>query len=135
VKRLLITVILACLVLAAVATGAAASRAPGGGKVIATKFPAGAKIAVAYAAPDMYRFSWPAASGTFRCYRFSIFKPGIAPKVLTDTAGTAVYVKTLNDGAQGFFWCPRGTYRVQVDLIGTAGKSVDQLSIGSFTLK
>jgi hypothetical protein len=133
-KRLLIAVILSCVVLATVATVAAAGKPPGG-KVTTAKFPAGSRIAVAYAAPDMYRFSWPAARGTFRCYRFTVLKPGVAPKVTTDTAGTAVYVKTLNDGAQGCFWCPRGTYRVQVDVIGTAGLSVDQLSIGSFTLK
>jgi hypothetical protein len=134
VKRLLIACVLACLVLGATAGAAAAGKAPGG-KVTTAKFPAGSRIAVAYAAPDMYRFSWPAATGTFRCYRFSILKPGAAPKVTTDTTGTAVYAKTLNDGARGFFWCPRGTYRIQVDLIGSAGTSVDQLSIASYVLK
>jgi hypothetical protein len=134
-KRLLIACVLACVVLGATAAVAAAAKAPGGAKVTTGAFSKSAKIAVAYAAPDMYRFSWPAATGTYRCYRFTILKAGTAPKVTTDTTSTAVYVKTLNDGAQGFFWCPRGTYRIQVDLIGTAGTSIDQLSIASFLLK
>jgi hypothetical protein len=134
-KRLPIACVLACLVLGGAASVAAAGKAPVGGKVTTARFPAGARICVAYAAPDMYRFSWPAASGAFRCYRFTVLKPGTTPKVTTDTTGTAVHVKTLNDGAPGFFWCPRGTYRIRVDLIGTTGTSVGQLVVNSFTLK
>jgi hypothetical protein len=130
VKRVLYSVIIACLALTLM-TGVALA----GTKKSAAQFPSNAKITLTSVPPFFYTFSWTAATGTFSAYRLDLTKTTApyGPGSINVGLATRYTVETVS--GEGYLYCSPGEYKVTVNAMSGGAVAASLALKGTVKLK